>query len=304
MVFGMVSWSMVGAQGRYTLSTTINAILSFGLTLPLAGLFCIVHRLSLVGLVGAIVIGYSAVGLCFAYILLTSDWESISKNIQESNGETEEEEDEGSDSDSDTENDDEDSSQKVKSKDGDTDVNVTFDENDEDVLSCASSIIGDLQPNPRPMSTLLSRFEWKNNPIQTKSRGIGLGEYLQRQESKISFAASEGVEAQDLEDLEYIEDCSQMSNHDLNILLMKTRVQQQEIQQALDSRNNARIIAERKRARENKLKFLFETRPLSSSSSSDENSGSDGSRALRRLESKIALLTEEVKQRRREIATR
>ncbi len=85
MVFGMISWSLVGTQGRYRLATTINAIMSFCVTIPLAAIFCVVFRFTLDGLVGAVVIGYSTTGLCLAYILIVSDWEHISRTIREAN---------------------------------------------------------------------------------------------------------------------------------------------------------------------------------------------------------------------------
>ncbi len=112
MVFGMVCWSLVGAQGRYRLSTTVNAIVSFSVTLPLSALFCVHYHLSLKALVGAVVTGYSTTGLCFAYILLTSDWEGHSAKIRaaneqanESPSSSDEDKEEMSDSDSDSDSD-------------------------------------------------------------------------------------------------------------------------------------------------------------------------------------------------------
>jgi len=85
MVFGMVSWSLVGAQGRYKLATIISAIMSFCVTLPLAAIFCIVYEFTLEGLTASVVIGYSTTGMVLAYVLLTSDWEKLSKTIREHN---------------------------------------------------------------------------------------------------------------------------------------------------------------------------------------------------------------------------
>ena len=90
MVFGMVSWSLVGAQGRYKLATCVSAVMSFCVTLPLAALFCIGFKFELDALVAAVVIGYSTTGLVLAYILLMSDWELISKTVREGNEESEE----------------------------------------------------------------------------------------------------------------------------------------------------------------------------------------------------------------------
>ena len=85
MVFGMVSWSLIGAQGKYKLATFVSAVMTFCVTLPLAAGFCIGFRFSLEALVGAVVIGYSTTGLVLGYILQMSDWEGISKSIKELN---------------------------------------------------------------------------------------------------------------------------------------------------------------------------------------------------------------------------
>jgi len=85
MIFGMISWSLVGAQGRYKLATVVSAVMSFCVTIPLSAIFCLYFNFNLEGLVAAVVIGYSTTGLCLAYILLRSDWEHISKTIQEFN---------------------------------------------------------------------------------------------------------------------------------------------------------------------------------------------------------------------------
>jgi len=81
MVFGMTSWSLIGAQGRYRIATVISATMTFCVTLPLAAFFCIGMRYSLISLVGAVVIGYSTTGLLLGFLLQMSDWDHISKNI-------------------------------------------------------------------------------------------------------------------------------------------------------------------------------------------------------------------------------
>ncbi|GFH46032.1 hypothetical protein CTEN210_02506 [Chaetoceros tenuissimus] len=87
MVFGMVSWELVCAQGRFKLATTVSAAMSFCVTLPLSALFCFYFRFDLKGIVSAIVIGYSTTGLAFAVILLLSDWKKISDIIIQQNAE-------------------------------------------------------------------------------------------------------------------------------------------------------------------------------------------------------------------------
>ena len=93
MVFGMVSWELVCAQGRFKLATTISAAMSFCITIPLSALFCFYFRFDLKGIVSAIVIGYSTTGLVFAVTLLLSDWKKVSDIIIQQNAEEEDSDD-------------------------------------------------------------------------------------------------------------------------------------------------------------------------------------------------------------------
>lgn len=81
MVFGMTSWSLIGAQGRYKIATLVSAAMTICVTLPLAAVFCIGMRYSLISLVGAVVVGYSTTGLFLGYFLQMSDWLHVSKII-------------------------------------------------------------------------------------------------------------------------------------------------------------------------------------------------------------------------------
>jgi Na+-driven multidrug efflux pump len=85
MVFGMVAWTLIGAQGRYKLATIISLCMTIFITMPLAAISTFYFVYDLKGIVGSIICGYSTTGLCLGYILLTSDWEHISENIQECN---------------------------------------------------------------------------------------------------------------------------------------------------------------------------------------------------------------------------
>lgn len=57
MVFGMVSWTLVGAQGRYRLATTVSVCMSAFVTLPLAAVSTFYFLFDLKGIVGAIICG-------------------------------------------------------------------------------------------------------------------------------------------------------------------------------------------------------------------------------------------------------
>jgi len=100
MVFGMVSWSLVGAQGRYRLATTVSIISSWTVTLPLCALFIYGYRFNIEGVAAAVVVGYSTSGSIFAVLLITSDWKHISDTIRRYNQDGSDSSD-SSDSDSD-----------------------------------------------------------------------------------------------------------------------------------------------------------------------------------------------------------
>ena len=114
MIYGMVAWTLVGAQGRYRLATIVSACLSLFVTLPLAALSTFYFVFDLKGIVGAVICGYSTTGLCLACILLRSDWKHISETIQEYNSaEDDSSSDESSDSSS-------------SSEEGEDDLNMSY----------------------------------------------------------------------------------------------------------------------------------------------------------------------------------
>jgi len=85
MTFGMLSWSIVGAQGRYRLATFVMLICSFFVTMPLAAGMTYGLYLDLKGLVSAVVIGYGITGMVMSYIIIRSDWGRLSHTIIEMN---------------------------------------------------------------------------------------------------------------------------------------------------------------------------------------------------------------------------
>ena len=105
MVFGMISWTLIGAQGRYKLATTVSVCMTVFVTLPLSSISTFYFLYDLQGTVGAVICGYSTTGLVLGYFLLTSDWEHISENIQEYNANEESSSESESDSESDSDSD-------------------------------------------------------------------------------------------------------------------------------------------------------------------------------------------------------
>lgn len=90
MTFGMQSWSLIGAQGKYKVATWVNFAASWGVTMPLAAILVFAFRIDLQGLMSASTIGYTTCGATLSYLLLSTDWEGRARKIQERNAEIEE----------------------------------------------------------------------------------------------------------------------------------------------------------------------------------------------------------------------
>jgi multidrug resistance protein, MATE family len=83
MTFGMQCWSILGAQGKYKLATWISFISSWGVSMPLAAIFVYAFQLDLQGLTSAVVCGYLTTGASLSYVLLSTDWQKVSRKIRE-----------------------------------------------------------------------------------------------------------------------------------------------------------------------------------------------------------------------------
>lgn len=88
MQFGMTSWSLIGAQGKYKLATWISFISSWGAAMPLSAVSVYVFHFNLQGLTAAVVIGYVSTGAALSYVLLSTNWKKVAKKIQDQNAET------------------------------------------------------------------------------------------------------------------------------------------------------------------------------------------------------------------------
>lgn len=85
MAVGTMSWTMVGAQGRRSLATTVQLVGSWGVTIPLALLFTYGVNINLQGLATSVVLGLSVAGAGNTYILLRSQWDLLAKIFSEEN---------------------------------------------------------------------------------------------------------------------------------------------------------------------------------------------------------------------------
>jgi MATE family multidrug resistance protein len=82
MSMGMVCWTVIGAQGRYHLSTSVALTVSFVVTIPLGAIMTIGLNIDPQGLVFAIFMGYTVTAMILFALIVMSDWEKLSEKIQ------------------------------------------------------------------------------------------------------------------------------------------------------------------------------------------------------------------------------
>lgn len=85
MTTGVISWALVGAQGRYSQATIVQFICNWGVTIPLSSIFTFGLRIDLQGLTSAFVLGLALSGAANTYILIRSQWQRLAAIISEEN---------------------------------------------------------------------------------------------------------------------------------------------------------------------------------------------------------------------------
>lgn len=85
MAFSQVGWSLIGAQGRFRLATSVVFVARWLVTIPAALLIVLVWKLDIDALGGALVLGYSTSSCAMTFIVLRSDWERLSRGMEEMN---------------------------------------------------------------------------------------------------------------------------------------------------------------------------------------------------------------------------
>ena len=85
MSFSQVAWSLVGAQGRFRLATSVMFFSRWVLTIPTALIIIFVFFFSLDSISGCLIIGYSTASCALTFILLSSDWERLARLMHEMN---------------------------------------------------------------------------------------------------------------------------------------------------------------------------------------------------------------------------
>jgi Na+-driven multidrug efflux pump len=78
MSLGIMCWSVIGAQGRYRLATTIEFIGSWFFVIPLCAVLVYGFHFNLQGMVGSTVLGYAISGAVNLFVVLRSDWKQLS----------------------------------------------------------------------------------------------------------------------------------------------------------------------------------------------------------------------------------
>jgi hypothetical protein len=81
MSIGAVSWSIIGAQGRMRLATLVEVCTSWGLALPISAILIFVFNWNLLAPCSALLISYAVGGVATSFIVLTSDWDALSKKV-------------------------------------------------------------------------------------------------------------------------------------------------------------------------------------------------------------------------------
>ena len=81
LIIGPISWGILAAQGRVRLATTIEFFTSWIVCIPLCSISLYVLNYDLKGFVAVLVFGYTLAGVTLNYIVLRSDWHSLSQTV-------------------------------------------------------------------------------------------------------------------------------------------------------------------------------------------------------------------------------
>mmetsp|Transcript_6456 Transcript_6456/g.11228 ORF Transcript_6456/g.11228 Transcript_6456/m.11228 type:complete len:184 (-) Transcript_6456:664-1215(-) len=85
MSFALVSWSLVGAQGRYRLATLLVLGSRWLVTVPMAAVCVFAYNFDLKSVMGSVIVGFATANLALSYVFFRSDWERLTKILQELN---------------------------------------------------------------------------------------------------------------------------------------------------------------------------------------------------------------------------
>jgi len=92
MSFSQVGWSLIGAQGRFRLATSVMFFSRWLVTIPVAVVTIFVFFLDLSSISGCLIVGYSTASCALTFIVIRSDWDRLANLMQQMNSPSEEEE--------------------------------------------------------------------------------------------------------------------------------------------------------------------------------------------------------------------
>lgn len=90
MSFSQVGWSLIGAQGRYRLATSVMFFCRWLVTIPVALVSIFVFFLDLSSISGCLAVGYSTASCVLTFIVIRSDWDRLANLMQQTNNTPEE----------------------------------------------------------------------------------------------------------------------------------------------------------------------------------------------------------------------
>lgn len=82
MAFSQITWSLIGAQGRFRLATFIIFFSRWVVTMPCALISIYVFGLDLNAVSGSLVVGYATACCALTVIVLRSDWDRLARLMQ------------------------------------------------------------------------------------------------------------------------------------------------------------------------------------------------------------------------------
>jgi len=82
MAFSQITWSLVGAQGRFRLATFAIFFSRWLVTMPCAIISIYVFRFDLNAVSGSLVVGYATACCALMFIVLRSDWDRLARLMQ------------------------------------------------------------------------------------------------------------------------------------------------------------------------------------------------------------------------------
>ena len=85
MAFSQVSWSLIGAHGRFRLATSVVFFSRWIVTIAIALITIFVFFLDLNSVSGSLVVGYATALFALTSIVLRSDWARLAQLMQEMN---------------------------------------------------------------------------------------------------------------------------------------------------------------------------------------------------------------------------